>query len=343
MIYTPLFTPPLDTNVGGERTTTQLVDVTVENGEYTFGFEKLRRWVALAKKCGIKYFEMSHLFTQWGAMHAPKIVANVDGKQKKIFGWETDSHGVEYEEFLSSFLAELQKELEALGLADCTYFHISDEPELKFLESYGECSKIIRKYLKGYKIMDAMFNLEFYNKGLLDVPIPGIQHSEAFIEKDVQPRFVYYCGVPRNVTGRGIAMPSYRNRICGSLLYAFEMKGFLHWGFNFYNSAKSIKKIDPYFITDADKRFCAGDSFLVYPGDDLSPLPSVRFYVFRDGLQDMRALRLCEDIYGKEAVHEVLKGLNDGEELDLQKVPADKNFTLKMREIINSMIERSIK
>ena len=27
LLYTPLFTPPLDTQVGGERTTVQLVDV----------------------------------------------------------------------------------------------------------------------------------------------------------------------------------------------------------------------------------------------------------------------------------------------------------------------------
>mgnify|MGYP007002626099 FL=1 len=38
MILTPLFTPALDTAVGIERTTTQLLDVRVENGNYSFGF-----------------------------------------------------------------------------------------------------------------------------------------------------------------------------------------------------------------------------------------------------------------------------------------------------------------
>ena len=33
MILTPLFTPALDTAVGAERTTTQLLDVKVDNGE----------------------------------------------------------------------------------------------------------------------------------------------------------------------------------------------------------------------------------------------------------------------------------------------------------------------
>src|SRR5699024_4059603 len=43
MILTPLFTPALDTAIGHERTTTQLLDIEVKSGEYHFGFEKLKR------------------------------------------------------------------------------------------------------------------------------------------------------------------------------------------------------------------------------------------------------------------------------------------------------------
>lgn len=343
MIYTPLFTPPLDTKVGGERTTTQLIDVTVQNGKYSFGFDKFYRWVKLAQKCGIKYFEMSHLFTQWGAFHAPKIVAKVDGKTKKIFGWQTDSHGKEYEAFLAAFLEKLQEELKKLGINDKTYFHISDEPSPEHLESYTACSKIMRKYLKGYKIMDAMHDILFYNNGLLDIPIPSLQNSTPFIEKNIDPRFVYYCGVPRNVTGRGIGMNSARNRIIGTLFYAHEVKGFLHWGYNFYNACRSVRKVDPYFITDADKRFCAGDSFLVYPADKFTSHISVRYAVFRDGIQDMCALKLCEAVCGRDAVIQVINSLNGGKAIDLLTVPCDTAFTLKLREKINSMIEKALK
>ena len=64
MMLTPLFTSPLDTAVGLERTTTQLIEVEVKDGEYIFGFEQMKRWIDLCKKCGIEYFEMSHLFSQ---------------------------------------------------------------------------------------------------------------------------------------------------------------------------------------------------------------------------------------------------------------------------------------
>ena len=40
MMLVPLFTYPLDMALGNDRTTTQLIDVEVRNGEYHFGFDK---------------------------------------------------------------------------------------------------------------------------------------------------------------------------------------------------------------------------------------------------------------------------------------------------------------
>jgi hypothetical protein len=67
MILTPVFTPPLDTEVGGERPTVQLVDVEKSGDKYHFGFDRLTRWVRMCLANGIEYFEISHLYTQWGA------------------------------------------------------------------------------------------------------------------------------------------------------------------------------------------------------------------------------------------------------------------------------------
>lgn len=103
MLLTPLFTPPLDTEVGKERMTVQLVDVRKQGDRYEFGFGRLGEFLRLAESSGVKYFEMSHLFTQWGAGHAPKIVATEDGVSKCIFGWGTEALSREYEAFLSAF------------------------------------------------------------------------------------------------------------------------------------------------------------------------------------------------------------------------------------------------
>ena len=158
-LLTPLFTPPLDTAVGHERPTVQLVDVTVNaDGSYTFGFDKLRRWFAMAKRCGVKYFEMSHLFTQWGAAHAPKIV-DVNGK--KLFGWKTPAGGKAYREFLTAFAAALKPVLEQEGVRDVCYFHVSDEPGLGDLRSYAKASRLIGRLFEGFHRIDAIGTVSY--------------------------------------------------------------------------------------------------------------------------------------------------------------------------------------
>lgn len=108
LLLTPVFTPPLDTQVGGERPTAQLVDVYVQETGYRFGFDKLDRYMALAEDCGISQFEISHLFTQWGAGHAPKIMGLRDGREERLFGRETDAASPAYEAFLRAFLRALR-------------------------------------------------------------------------------------------------------------------------------------------------------------------------------------------------------------------------------------------
>lgn len=80
----------------------QLVDITVHEGtsgesRYSFGYDKLDRYVQLALDAGMEYFEISHLFSQWGAIHAPKVMATVISggvsEYRRIFGWETDACG----------------------------------------------------------------------------------------------------------------------------------------------------------------------------------------------------------------------------------------------------------
>jgi hypothetical protein len=60
MLLTPIFTPPLDTAIGGERPTVQLVDVEVTGKHtYRFVFDKLDRWIKLCNDKGVQYFEFA--------------------------------------------------------------------------------------------------------------------------------------------------------------------------------------------------------------------------------------------------------------------------------------------
>lgn len=108
MLLTPVFAPPLDTAVGSERPTVQLVKITVQDGKYTFDFSLLERWTKLCREAGIEYLEIAHLFTQWGARATPKIMATVDGAEKRIFVWDVPADSPAYRSFLEQFISALQ-------------------------------------------------------------------------------------------------------------------------------------------------------------------------------------------------------------------------------------------
>lgn len=342
-VLTPLFTPPLDTKVGGERPTVQLVDVTVTGkNQYTFGFEKLDKWLAMCECCGIEYYEMSHLFTQWGAKHAPKIVAMQDGDEKKIFGWSTRAAGKKYARFLAQFAKALIAYIDQKGIRAQCLFHVSDEPNKAMLRGYKKASKIIHENFPGFKIIDALSEFSLYEKGLIQTPIPANDSIDRFIGH-VPELWTYYCSAQgsKNVSNRFFSMYSLRNRVLGAQLYKFKAQGFLHWGFNFYFLQYSKGLINPYKVADAGGAFSSGDSFVVYPGKNGEPLNSLRLLVFYDALQDMQAIQLLESKIGREKTVAILEaGLETP--LTFSEYPHTENWLLEMRERINQAIQNNL-
>ncbi len=336
-ILTPVFTPPLDTAVGGERPTVQLVDVEKTESGYRFGFEKLRRFVALCQKLGVERYEISHLFTQWGAYHAPKIMATVNGEYQRIFGWETDAASDEYITFLRAFLASFIEEMKALGVADRMIFHISDEPKLEHLEQYKTVKAKIADMLADYPIYDALSDFDFYETGAVDHPIPSSDAIVPFLHADIKDLWTYYCcGQWKDVSNRYLAMPLARTRIIGAQFWKYGIAGFLHWGYNFWYTRFSIRKINPYVITDGDAFAPAGDAFSVYPATEGKPYRSLRLVAFQEALYDLSALKLAEERCGREAVLSILDAQG---EMTFSSYPKEADFILNMRETIHHMIE----
>jgi len=336
MILTPVFTPELDTYIGGERLTTQLVDVElVKKDTYRFGFEKLHRWIDLCLDCGVEYFEIPHFFTQWGAKAAPKIIVKVNGRKKKYFGWHTDSMGEEYGAFLAQFIPALLEEFKKRGLDKKCFFHVSDEPKLEQIDHYRQCKERIAPYLEGYPIIDALSQFEFYSEGVLEKPVPNTRNAMTFIEAGVPGLWVYYCGGDGlgAVSDRGIAMPLHRTRMLGVQLYLYNIEGFLHWGYNFYNSCHSRTDLDPYGYTDGGFFTPAGDCFLVYPGTDGNAWESMRLNALREAVDDMRALKLYEEKFGRAATEKLILEDTDGT-LDFVHYPTSPEYLPNLREKI---------
>jgi len=336
MILTPVFTPPLDTIVGGERLTVQLVDIIKDGDNYTFDFGKLKRWIEICHKCGIQYFEMAHLFTQWGAQFTPKIMAYENGGLHRIFGWDVEATSEHYTSFIKQFLPALTSFLKQEGVDKRTYFHVSDEPSEQYHDTYAAAKNVLGDMLKDFVVFDALSDYKFYETGLITHPVPSNDHIEPFLERKVPELWTYNCcGQNISVSNRFMSMPSYRNRIIGMQMYKYGIVGFLHWGYNFYYSQYSKQLINPFITTDALGAFPSGDAFSVYPGTN-GPLESLRIKVFKHGLQDMQAMKYLENIMPKE---DIIAMLDSEMPVTFKQYPHSAEFILNLREKINGIIK----
>ncbi len=379
MILTPILTPALDTAVGGERLTTQLVDVYLDEcpnvamdkcpsmdgadgvdgasdsgsdeftsdiadfsreiSRWSFKWDRFERWVELCRKVGVRYLEIPPLYTQWGAAHAPKVMAYVGGELKRVFGWETDSTSREYHAFLRALLSSLLEEAKKLGVEKMLVFHISDEPSGDNLEHYMRVKAQV-DLIADYPIIDALSDVEFYKSGVISHPIPSTNHVKPFLEAGVPDLWVYYCcGQTNVVSNRLLAMPSQRTRVIGAQFWKFNIAGFLQWGFNFYNNQYSTHEVNPFYITDGDWFVPAGDCYAVYPGVNGEPWESLHMKAFTQALYDVRAMELAEQLCGRDAV----MGLVDSRgEVEFDAYPRDEDYVEWLRESVNRLIEGEI-
>lgn len=340
MILTPVLTLALDTKVGAERPTFQLVDIAYDGKNYTFDFSKLSKWLDMAKNNGFKYIELSHLFSQWGAKNTPKVVVKENGEEIKKFGWHTDALSDEYKDFLTQFIPKLKAFMEENWDIKKVYFHISDEPHIDHLEHYGKLYNFVKPLFGDVLQMDALSDYAMYEKGFVDRPVVATTSINSYIENKVDCMWAYYCcgQGKENLSNRFVAMPSYRNRIMGIQMYKFDVKGFLQWGYNFYYSQFSLHTINPYIVQDAEGGFPAGDAFSVYPGAN-GAVASIRLKVFKEALQDMMALKLLESLVGKEAVVALI---DEEMTVDFNVYPKRTDYILELREKVNHMIKENI-
>ena len=338
VLFTPLWTPPLDTGIGLERPDCQLLDISYDGGtdKYFFNFSRLERFIEMGKRLNFRAFSMSHIFTQWGAAKTPKImVRNMDnGKLERMFGWDVDADSDKYFNFLSQLLPQLLPVLRKCG-KKC-FFSLSDEPGSEHLEHYRKLVMFVRPLLEEFDTIEAMSHIDFYEQDLVRHPIASLTSIEKF--RGIVPElYGYYCVSQPNCTNRFFKMPLARTRIFGVLSYVYDLKFFLQWGYNFYFTQYSIRLADPFKESDADFAFPAGDAFLVYPGSDGKAWDSLRGEAFYDGLQDRRMLELLEEKIGRDAVLKLIhQGLD--KELTMTDFPAGNLWLTELRERVREAL-----
>lgn len=337
MILTPVITPPLDTGVGKLRPDVQLTVITKEDGEYSFDFSHLERWIDMCRKYGVEYFEISHLFSQWGLEYSPNIFVYEGGEKKHMFGWHVKANSEEYRSFLARFVPALIGFLEKKGVAEKCFFHISDEPITEHLENYRSAYEFVKPMLGNARTMDALSDIEFYNHGLVPTPVTATSHIEPFLEKKIKNQWAYYCcGQHTGVGNRFLSMAAYRNRILGLQIYLYDIEGFLQWGYNFYFSQYSTYEVNPYVTTSADMSFPSGDAFSVYPAKN-GVYPSMRAYIFKDALQDVEICRALEARIGRAAVEKLIED-EAGMKITFADYPRNSEFIPNLMKKMRKML-----
>ena len=335
----PAFTPPLDTIVGKERRNVQLVTIQKKDSDWTFDFSRMKEFVDHAKACGIRYFEHCHLFSQWGAEHTPNIY---DETGKRIFGYDTDATGNEYQSFLHAYLEAFFAFAKEEEIYDSLIFHISDEPKPEHLESYRKAYESVAEALKDHPTADAMSHTEFYTEGLVKQPIPFLDKTPEF-EAVGAPSWVYYTSGPHHArcSNRLIPNTSARTRVLGVQMYRYNALGFLHWGYNYYYDRLTTGLFDPKSNPCGYKQL-PGCSYLAYPlmGFDYSVAPSLREKLMAEAFDDLRALKLLESKIGRDRVLKLCEEIL-GEAVEYTTIPEQDSLYL-LRERINSEITKCL-
>lgn len=331
----PAFTPILDTVIGMERMNVQLVEIEQTQEGWHFGFDKMRRFVRHAKKCGIRFFEHCHLFSQWGAQHTPNIYRK-DGQ--RIFGFDTDAASKKYTEFIRAYLTAFFLFAKEENIETNLIFHISDEPALEQMESYRSAHDRVVDLLEDAPVCDAMSDCAFYQEGLVDQPVLHLESIHNFNAETCPSFWLYYTGGEKEISNRKISNTAAATRVIGLQMYKYNAKGFLHWAYNFYYDFLSMGFADPRTFTGGYKLF-PGIAYLAYPINQRghsAVTPSIREKLMCEAMDDLRALKLLESRIGREATITLCETIVG--EITPFTIP-DGGQLRELRELVNAKIK----
>lgn len=275
-----------------------------------------------------------------GAEATPAIDVIVDGEEVAEFGWHVAADDPAYRRFLEQLLPQLLEHLRGRWDLSRVFFHVSDEPSgVRGRESYARARALVADLLGPCRTLDALSDVELWESGAVPLPVVATDAVEPFLERGVDDFWVYHC-VAQDflVANRFFSLPLSRLRVLGHQLFAFGCTGFLHWGFNFWNSELSRGAIDPLRDTTASGAFPGGDPFIVYPGPGGIPWESVRHRVFAQAVWDLRVMHRIAELVGRDAVMAAIDTDAGGGRLRFDAFSLDPEHYLAVREKLNGLL-----
>jgi len=290
-----------------------------ETGKYTLAEKELKKFIQIFTDAGLYWIEGGHFggrdggwtATDFKVMHSGHSVKSIEGNRD-----------------IAQIAFALRDFMNKNGLAHRWIQHVTDEPIPCNGDSYRIFTGLVRKYLPGIPILDAMSDPEI--AGAPDIWCPQVQayqNREADFEAArVQGDHIwaYTCCCPggpylNRLNDGELARPLLLGWGCGS----YGIEGFLHWGWNQYLPYKNQKdsvwqdpfeETSPHEFCGSENRLPPGDSHIVYPGTDGSVWPSMRLEAQREGMEDWELIRMLKKKDAKKCdaiTKKVFRAFND--------------------------------
>ena len=197
-------------------------------GRYHFDWADVRRWVRLARQCGVRHMEFNHLFTQWGRRQRRFGCITGRGESERLL-WspKTPATGPVYRRFLAQYLPQLERFCRKRGhlrgrvLSPVRRAARGGAPG-PTTPGPGRCLAELAPWMK---TMDALSEIEFARRGLVDMPVPSISTTAQFVQAGI-PSWTYFCCGPRGrFLQRLMDTPLAKIRAAGWLFYRTGVRG----------------------------------------------------------------------------------------------------------------------
>lgn len=261
------------------------------NGEYVFDFSRTERFIRLYLGLGFTHIEGGTPIYRADWEDATFVV-DVCGKRIPVMSEEAYA-------YLQAYFTGMYDLLKRNGWLPLAIQHVGDEPQAACAAEYRILSGMMRKWMPGVPIIEAVEIPDL--DGAIDIWVP--KNNSLTLEREAYERkrrmgdtlWYYTCTVPGGwYLNRLLDGDLLRTRYLhwGNKLY--DISGYLHWGLNHYRCtddpfkgrAGKISELSPSSLP-------CGDTHIVYPlGKQV--LRSVRFEMMRAGCEDYELLRMME-------------------------------------------------
>jgi len=264
-----------------------LIRITEERGELVCDFERFDRYIETFLSTGLMdLIELGHLghFGSEG-WNGPDIV------WRKFTVEGADDDELQAERIVAALLKQLVVHLKERGWLERSAIHVADEPSVNNLPSWKEHSAFVGRLAPDLRRIDAVEAEDF--EGFLEIWVPKLHVIEPW-KRPLQKAAVngneiwfYTCLHPYGVyPNRLLDNTLFQVRLLPWMAARYNLKGYLHWGLNHWTD-------EPYQKV-ASGNLPPGDNAIIYPGEN-GPVSSIRWEVFRDGLEDYEYLWVLQD------------------------------------------------